>query len=111
AGMISGTLATVACLAEIRPLIPSSERAWSLVAEQEADALLRAGDLGPATGAVPAVHAQTKARPAAAPASTERQRDLSISHERLGDVAVAAGDLTPARTAQQADLEIGEGRG
>ncbi len=34
------------------------------------------------------------------------QRDLSVSHERLGDVAVAAGDLAAARAAYQAGLDI-----
>ena len=43
---------------------------------------------------------------AADPANTEWQRDLSISHERLGDVAVAAGDLAAARAAYQASLNI-----
>jgi len=33
------------------------------------------------------------------------QRDLAVSHDRFGDVAVAAGDLTAARTAYQASLD------
>jgi hypothetical protein len=50
AGMLPGTLAVVAYLAEVRPLIPETERAWALVAEQEFYALVQAGDLGSATG-------------------------------------------------------------
>ena len=104
--MLPGTLATVAYLAEIRPLIPPAERAWAIVAELEALALLDAGDLPAATRQLHAIHHQIQARAAADPANTEWQRDLSISYERLGDVAVAAGDLAAARAAYQADLDI-----
>ena len=47
--VLPGTLAVVAYLAEVRPLIPAAERAWIQVAEQEFNGLLRAGDLGSAT--------------------------------------------------------------
>src|SRR5450755_2721189 len=104
--MLPGTLATVACLAEIRPLIPLTERAWSLVADLEVQALLRAGDLSAATRQLLAIHEQVQARAAADPANTQWQYDLSISHERLGDAARAAGDLTAARAAYQATREI-----
>ena len=43
---------------------------------------------------------------AADPANTGWQRDLSISHNKLGDVAVAAGDLAAARAAYQASQDI-----
>jgi hypothetical protein len=43
---------------------------------------------------------------AADPANTGWQRDLSVGHDRLGDVAVAAGDLAEARVAYQASLDI-----
>ena len=45
---------------------------------------------------------------AADPANTGWHRDLSLSHERLGTVAAAAGDLAAARTAYQASLAIAE---
>ena len=104
--ILPGTLATVACLAEIRPLVPPAERAWTLVADLEVQALLNSGDLPSATRQLHAIHRQVQARAAADPADTGWQRDLSISHDRLGDVAVAAGDLTAARTAYQAALDI-----
>ena len=97
ARMLPGTLATVAYLAEIRPLIPAAERAWILVADLEVQALLSAGDLPAATRQLHAIHQQVQARAAADPANTEWQRDLSVSHNRLGDVAIAAGDLAAAR--------------
>jgi hypothetical protein len=43
------------------------------------------------------------------PANTQWQRDLSISHDKLGDVATAAGDLAsadPANTTWQRDLSV-----
>ena len=104
--VLPGTLAVAAYLAEVRPLIPEAERAWALVAEQEFNVLLQAGDLRSATGLLRVMHAQFQARATADPANTEWQRDLSVSHEKLGDVAVAAGDLAAARAAYQAALGI-----
>ncbi|MDS4040857.1 MAG: hypothetical protein RKP20_06745, partial [Candidatus Competibacter sp.] len=43
------------------------------------------------------------------PSNTEWQRDLSISHEKLGDVRSAQGDLAGALQAYQAGLTIREG--
>src|SRR5450432_3211688 len=102
--MLPGTLATLACLAEIRPLIPVTERAWIIVADFEVQALLRAGDLPGATRQLHAIHQQVEARVTTDPASSERQRDLSVSHERLGNAAMAAGDLAAARDRYQASL-------
>jgi hypothetical protein len=45
---------------------------------------------------------------AADPANTGWQRDLSVSHNRLGDLAAAAGDTAAARAAYQASLAIAE---
>ena len=104
--VLPGTLAVVAYLAEVRPLIPPAKRAWAIVAELEVDALLRAGDLRSATRQLHALRDRVQARTAADPANTQWQRDLSICHDRQGDVAVAAGDLTAARAAYQAGLDI-----
>ena len=104
--VLPGTLAAVAYLAEVRPLIPPAERAWTIVADLEVDALLRAGDLRSATRQLHALHDQVQARTTADPANTEWQRDLSVIRNKLGDVAVAAGDLAAARAAYQASLDI-----
>jgi hypothetical protein len=40
--------------------------------------------------------------------NTGWQRDLSVSHDRLGDVAVAAGDLAAANEHFEIDLRIAE---
>jgi hypothetical protein len=44
----------------------------------------------------------------AAPEDFQRQRDLSVSHDRIGDVRVAQGDLPQALAAFQAGLAIRE---
>lgn len=106
AQVLSGTLATVAYLAEIRPLIPPAERAWILVADLEVQALLSAGNLPAATRQLEAIHQQVETRAAADPANTEWQRDLSVSREKLGNVTAAAGDLDTARGHYQASLDI-----
>jgi CHAT domain/TIR domain/AAA ATPase domain len=105
---LSGTLTTVAYLAEIRPLIPPAQRAWVIVADLELRAFLSAGDLTAATRQQQSIHEQVEARSAADPANTGWQRDLSVSHIRLGDLAQAAGDLATARSNFQAALAIRE---
>ena len=67
---------------------------------------IAAGDLTAARAAYQASLDIAARLAAADPANTEWQRDLSISHDKLGDVAIAAGDLTAARTAYQASLDI-----
>ncbi len=106
AQVLPGTLATVAYLGEVRPLVPPAERAWILIADLEVQALLSAGNLPAATRQLEAIHQQVETRAAADPANTEWQRDLSISREKLGDVAAAAGDLGAARDHYQAGLDI-----
>ncbi len=104
--ILAGTLATLACLAEIRPLIPPGERAWIVVAELEVLALLSVGDLRAATRQLRAMQRQAETRATDDPANAGWQRDLSVIHNKLGDVAVAAGDLAGARAAFQAGLDI-----
>ena len=103
--MLPGTLAAVAYLGEIGPLIPPAEHAWILVADLEVQALLSAGNLPAATRQLEAIHHQVETRAATDPANTSWQNDLAVSHERLGGVAAAAGDLAAARGHYQTALE------
>jgi hypothetical protein len=48
------------------------------------------------------------ARAARDPANTEWQRDLSVSHNKIGDVLVAQGDGAGALAAYRKSLAIGE---
>ncbi|MGH3935295.1 MAG: hypothetical protein ACRDS1_10030, partial [Pseudonocardiaceae bacterium] len=106
--VLSGTLAVAAFLAEIRPLIPTSQRAWILVADLELRTFLDAGDIPAATRLAETIHHHIHTRAATDPSNTEWQRDLSVSHNRLGDLAVAAGDLGVAERRFQAGLGIAE---
>ncbi len=106
--VVPGTLAVAAYLAEVRPLIPTTERAWVLVADLELQTFLSAGDLGSAARLAESIHQEVEARAAADPTNAEWQRDLSISHDRLGDLAVTAGDLDTAHQHFQTGLTIRE---
>ena len=106
--VLPGTLAAAAFLAEVRPRIPATERAWILVADLELNTFIAAGDLSSAVRLAGTIHEQVEARAAADPTNTAWQRDLSVSHNKLGDLAVAAGDLGTAEQRFQAALNIGE---
>ena len=106
ASTLPGTLATIAYLAEILPLIPPAQRAWILVADLKARAFRNAGDLPAAGRQLQAMHEQIEARAAADPANAQWQHDLAISRERLGDLAMAAGDLAAARASYQICRDI-----
>ncbi|MGH3931790.1 MAG: hypothetical protein ACRDTF_17655, partial [Pseudonocardiaceae bacterium] len=106
--VLPGTLAVAAYLAEIRPLIPPTERAWALVADLELTTFLAIGDLSSAVRLADAFHHNIETRAAADPTNTAWQRDLSISHNKLGDLAVAAGDLATAQNRFQTGLTIAE---
>jgi tetratricopeptide (TPR) repeat protein len=62
-----------------------------------ADPAVSAGKLEDARGWFDKALAVAKAFAAADPSNTQRQRDLSLSFEKLGDVAVSAGKLEDAR--------------
>jgi tetratricopeptide (TPR) repeat protein len=104
--LLNGTLARTAYLGELRPLIPTAERAWILLGELELNALIAVGDLVRAADLVIRIHREVQTRAESDPSNTEWQRDLSVSHNKVGDLAVAAGDLTAARTAYQAGHDI-----
>ncbi|MGH4013485.1 MAG: CHAT domain-containing protein, partial [Pseudonocardiaceae bacterium] len=86
--VLPGTLAVAAYLTEVRPLIPTTERAWILVADLELQTFLSAGDLSAAVRLAESIHLEVESRAAADPTNTAWQRDLSISHNQLGDLAI-----------------------
>ncbi|MGH3909509.1 MAG: hypothetical protein ACRDRM_01640 [Pseudonocardiaceae bacterium] len=97
-----------AYLAESPPLVPTSDRAWALIAELELNTFLAAGDPPSAATLADSFHHSIEARASADLTNTAWQRDLSISHERLGDLAVAAGNLDTAQHHYEIDLAIAE---
>jgi tetratricopeptide (TPR) repeat protein len=103
---LAGTLAVCAYLAEIRSLVPRGEDAWGTIADLEIRALTDAGSLPAATRLAHALLQEYLRRTDADPGNAGWQRDLSVSHEKVGDLAVAAGDLSAARDAYSASLAI-----
>lgn len=91
AQVLSGTLAVAAFLAEIRPLIPPTERAWVLVADLELTNFLAVGDLSSAARLADAFHHNIDIRAAADPTNTEWQRNLWISRQRMASLQTSRG--------------------
>jgi tetratricopeptide (TPR) repeat protein len=106
AGVLPGVLSQRSYFAELGSLIPVTERAWILLADAELQAVIAVGNLQDATAKAIAIHKSVEERAEADPTNTEWQRDLSVSHSRLGDLARAAGDLTAARSAYLAGLDV-----
>jgi hypothetical protein len=104
--ILDGALASAAYLAEIQHFIPLQERARLALADLELEAMLSSGDLTGVRALLERLNQQIHDRAAADPTNTGWQRDLSVSHLKVGDVAVAAGDLTAAATAYQAGLDL-----
>jgi len=104
--VLSGTLAVAAYLAEIRPLIPPTERAWFLVGKLEMQTFLAAGDIPSATRLAHSIYHHCEARAAADPANPTWQQDVAVIQIDLGDLALAVGDLPTAKQHYQAALAI-----
>jgi hypothetical protein len=105
---LTGTLAICAYLAEVRSLIPQAERAWGVIADLETGWLLDSGDLPSAVRLARLMLHEDERRASADPGNAGWQRDLSVSHNKVGDLAVAAGDLPAARDAYTASLAIAQ---
>ena len=104
--VLPGTQAITAYLADIRPLIPQAEQSWIVVADLEVEALLKAGNLPTAMRKLHAIHRHVQKCADSEPGSLQWQRDLSVSHNKLGDATASIGDLTAARIAYQASMQI-----
>lgn len=106
--MLLGTLAVAAFLAEVRPLIPPTERAWLLVSKLEMETFLAAGDMPSATRLAEGIHHHVEARAATDLTNTTWQQDVAVIDIDLGDLAHAVGDLPAAERHYQAALTIDE---
>ena len=104
--ILPGTQAIADYLADISPLIPQHEQAWIVLADLEAGVLLKAGKLPTAMSKLHAIHQHLQKRASTEPGAIEWQRDLSVSHNKLGDVAASVGDRATACIAYQASMKI-----
>jgi tetratricopeptide (TPR) repeat protein len=103
---LPGTLAVAAFLTEISPLVPVTERAWTQVANLELLNNIATGNLVAATRIAETIDQYVHARASVDPDNATWRRDLSVHYERLGDLAIAAGDRPTAKQHFQAGLAI-----
>ncbi|GAA0453073.1 hypothetical protein Ade02nite_01180 [Paractinoplanes deccanensis] len=103
--VLGGVLAAAAYLAEIRPLIPATERAWAAVARQEFEAIRSSGDLASAATLLTDMRLRIEQRLAADPGDEAHTADMVLLLINLGDLAIATGDLATARHHYQQALE------
>jgi hypothetical protein len=106
--LVGGAVACAALLAEAVPLIPPEHPRFLALADQECEMLLQTGLVGATIERRQAIHDVAASRAAADPGNAQAQRDLSISHNKMGDVAVAAGDSASAESHYRASLEIAQ---
>ena len=96
--LVGGAVACAALLAEAVPLIPPEHPEFLALADRECEMLLQTGLVGATIERRQAIHDVAASRAAADPGNAHAQRDLSVSHNKMGDVAVAAGDSASAET-------------
>ena len=106
--MVGGEVAVSALLADTVPLIPTDHPRFLALADRECQALLAIGLATATASRYQKLLAIAQKRATADPGNAEYQRDLSVIHERLGDLAVAVGDSATAEQHFRADLAIAE---
>ncbi|MEJ2851873.1 MULTISPECIES: CHAT domain-containing protein, partial [unclassified Saccharothrix] len=103
-----GQVAIAALLAEITPLIPTSHAGYLALADRECQALIALGLATATAQRLHNLHTIAVQRAVGNPDNAGYQRDLSISHDRLGDLAVARGDTNKAEQHYQTGLGIAQ---
>ncbi|MEJ2851874.1 CHAT domain-containing protein [Saccharothrix sp. CCNWLW140] len=106
--LVDGEVTVAALLAEIVPLIPTSHRHYTWLSERECDAMQTIGLTTATAHKRHQIHELLQERLATNPDNAEYQRDLSISHDKLGDLAMARGDTGTAEQHYQASLDIAQ---
>lgn len=94
--IVGGEVAVSALLAEVMPLIPTTQAEYLALADRECQGLTAIGLVSATIDRRQVLLTVAEDRVVADPHNAEHQRNLSIMHERLGDLAVAAGDATGA---------------
>ncbi|MEK8109409.1 hypothetical protein NKG94_41955 [Micromonospora sp. M12] len=101
-----GELSVAAFLGEIVDLVPTTDRTFLPLADREAQALLATGSIDAAFNRYTKILLTTAQFAEANPTNTQAQRDLSVSHNKVGDLATVRGDLAAAEITYQAGLRI-----
>jgi hypothetical protein len=106
--MVGGEVAVSALLADTVPLIPTHHPRFLELADRECTALLAIGLASATTHRYHQLLHIAEERAQADPGNAGYQRDLSVSHSNLGDLAVATGDSIRAAEHYQAGLAIAQ---
>jgi hypothetical protein len=106
--LVGGEVAISALLAESVPLIPTDHSEYLPLADRECEALLRIGLVSATVERRNSLLKLTESRAAADPGNAGYQRDLTASHNNLGNLAVALGDTTTAEQHYRTYLSIAE---
>ena len=94
-------------LAEADPATPGGSAIFGLAREDRRRAA-RAGRPGGGADELPGLARDQRPAGEGGPGQRRWQRDLSVTHDRIGDVQVAQGDLAAALTSYQASLAIAD---
>jgi hypothetical protein len=102
--LAGGEVAVSALLAEVVPLIPTAHPHYLILLDRECEALTRTGLVSATTERRQALLTVAQDRAIADPGNAGYQRNLCVSHNRLGELAVAVGDTTTADQHYRAGL-------
>ncbi|MFO0873483.1 MAG: CHAT domain-containing protein [Phycisphaerales bacterium] len=102
------TAAAAALASEVLETLPTDHPSFGVLADAEGRAHLALGEIDRAKKRYEQLHHVWTARAAAHPARADYQRDLAVSHERMGDLYSALGLGEQARAHYQRDLDIAE---
>jgi hypothetical protein len=106
--IVRGEVAVSALLAEIVPLIPTDHPNYAVLADRECQALQNIGLVSATRDRRENLLKVRQARAAADPGNAGHQRDLTVSHNKLGDLAVTLSDTTTAEQHFRTALAIAE---
>ncbi|MDQ3154408.1 MAG: hypothetical protein M3R63_22705 [Actinomycetota bacterium] len=106
--LVGGEVAVSALLAESVPLIPTDHSRYLPLADRECEALLRIGLVSATVERRNSLLKLAESRAAADPGNAGYQRDLTVIHSKLGDLAVALGDTPTAEQHYRTGLTIAE---
>jgi tetratricopeptide (TPR) repeat protein len=105
---LRGTVSVAAYLGEVMPLVAPATARYLQLADRELQALLASGSTGAALQRAKVIVDFAASRAEADPGSADAQRDLSVSHERLGELMVRMGNGPEAERLYRLSLAIRE---